>query len=385
MPHGEVRRRLAAVVLMVALVGAPLVSSAPAHGDPIGDLQQRADEVAAQISQLQAQIEADSNDWEAARFRVAQLQDQIKASEADVARAKQDEAAKRKQLSAYAVNAYVSGGEGTDLSDMLNGQADTLEQRRGYARSAVGDRQELIDQLQASQRIAKDQIDKLHDDQAAAEAEQAQAEAKRRSAQAAADRLEAVRSQVQGELAELVRQKQEAEARAAQERAYQQAQAQARAQAAQAQAAEAQARRVPAPANSSSAASPSNAAPAVDIPSNGSVASIAIAAAQSQLGVPYVWGGASPGGGFDCSGLTMWAYGRAGISLPHYTGAQERVGRVVPLSQIQPGDLVFYWNGGHVALYVGGGSVIHAPHTGDVVRYGSLYMGPPELVVRPYA
>lgn len=395
MPHGEFRRRLAAVALMVALVGAPLVSSANAHGDPIGDLQQRANEVAAQISQLQAQIEADSNDWEAARYRVAQLQDQIKDSEAKVAQAKQDESAKRKQLSAYAVNAYVSGGEGPALTDMLNSQADKLEQRQGYARSAVGDRQELIDQLQASQQIAKDQITKLHDDQAAAEAEQAQADAKRQSAQDAANRLETVRSQVQGDLAELVRKKQEAEARAAQERAYQQAQADARAQAAQAQAAQAQAqaqaqartRSVPAPSNtySPSSAPSSESAPAVNIPSNGSVASIAIAAAQSQLGVPYVWGGASPGGGFDCSGLIMWAYGRAGVSLPHYTGAQEQVGRVVPLSQIQPGDLVFYWNGGHVALYIGGGSVIHAPHTGDVVRYGSLYMDSPELVVRPYA
>ena len=79
----------------------------------------------------------------------------------------------------------------------------------------------------------------------------------------------------------------------------------------------------------------------------------------------------------------MWSYAQAGVSLPRVTYAQESAGRVVPLSQIQPGDLVFYWNAGHVAMYVGGGSVIHAPHTGDVVRYGSLYMGPPELVVRP--
>ena len=109
---------------------------------------------------------------------------------------------------------------------------------------------------------------------------------------------------------------------------------------------------------------------------------VVIAFAERQLGDRYVLGGAGPTV-WDCSGLTMWAYAQAGVSLSHLTYSQEGEGRVVPLSQIQPGDLVFYWGGGHVALYVGGGSVIHAPHTGDVVRYGSLYMGTPELVVRP--
>jgi cell wall-associated NlpC family hydrolase len=95
-----------------------------------------------------------------------------------------------------------------------------------------------------------------------------------------------------------------------------------------------------------------------------------------------VWGAAGPSA-FDCSGLVVWAYAQAGVSIGRDTYALEGQGTVVPLSQIQPGDMVFYWGGGHVALYVGGGTVIHAPHTGDVVRYASLYMGPPELVVRP--
>ncbi len=370
--------------MAVTLLGVPLISAGAAHGDPIGDLQARATEIAAQISQLQAQIEEDSNAWEAARYRVSQLEGQIADSQAAVEQAKQDEAAKRKQLSAYAINAYMAGGDGTDLSAMLDDSADKLDQRQGYARSAVGDRQSLVDELAASQKNTQDKIAALNDDKAEAQASQEQADAKRKSAQAAADRLQALQGQVQGELAEAVRQKQAAEARAQQQRAYEQAQEQARLQAQQARATE-QARPVPAPAPSASDSSSSTEQAPVSIPSNGSVASIAIAAAESQLGVPYVWGGASPGGGFDCSGLTMWAYAQAGVGLPHYTGAQEQVGRVVPLSAIQPGDLVFYWGGGHVALYIGGGSVIHAPHTGDVVRYGSLYMGTPELVVRPYA
>jgi cell wall-associated NlpC family hydrolase len=90
------------------------------------------------------------------------------------------------------------------------------------------------------------------------------------------------------------------------------------------------------------------------------------------LGVPYVWGGASPSG-FDCSGLTMYAYAQVGISLPHFTGAQWNSGAHVSRSQLAPGDLVFFYSGlSHVGLYVGGGTFIHAPHTGDVVKLSSL-------------
>src|SRR5207248_8021502 len=96
--------------------------------------------------------------------------------------------------------------------------------------------------------------------------------------------------------------------------------------------------------------------------------------AMRYLGVPYVWGGASPSG-FDCSGLVMYAYAQMGISLPHYTGAQWNVGVPVSRSDLQPGDLVFFDGLGHVGLYIGGGEFIHAPHTGDVVRIDSLSEG----------
>jgi cell wall-associated NlpC family hydrolase len=92
------------------------------------------------------------------------------------------------------------------------------------------------------------------------------------------------------------------------------------------------------------------------------------------LGVPYVWGGASPSG-FDCSGLVMYVYAQVGVSLPHYTGAQWAMGVPVAYSDLQPGDLVFFDGLGHVGLYIGGGEFIHAPHTGDVVRIDSLSEG----------
>jgi cell wall-associated NlpC family hydrolase len=93
--------------------------------------------------------------------------------------------------------------------------------------------------------------------------------------------------------------------------------------------------------------------------------------AMRYLGVPYVWGGASPSG-FDCSGFVMYVYAQMGVSLPHYTGAQWNSGVPVSRDQLQSGDLVFFNGLGHVGIYIGGGQFIHAPHTGDVVKISSL-------------
>jgi hypothetical protein len=86
-------------------------------------------------------------------------------------------------------------------------------------------------------------------------------------------------------------------------------------------------------------------------------------AALGQLGTPYRWGGASPGG-FDCSGLVVWSYSRIGVRLPHSTSSLIRLGRSVRRSAIRPGDLVFTRGGGHVGIYIGRGLVEAAPHSG---------------------
>jgi cell wall-associated NlpC family hydrolase len=96
-----------------------------------------------------------------------------------------------------------------------------------------------------------------------------------------------------------------------------------------------------------------------------------VAIAMSQIGTPYVWGGAAPGG-FDCSGLVMWAYAQVGVSLPHSSYAQYNYGVPVSYDQLEPGDLVFFDGLGHVGMYIGGGQFIEAPHTGAFVQISNL-------------
>jgi cell wall-associated NlpC family hydrolase len=92
----------------------------------------------------------------------------------------------------------------------------------------------------------------------------------------------------------------------------------------------------------------------------------------AQIGVPYVWGGASPTTGFDCSGLVMWLWARHGVALPHFAASQYHLGPFVAKSDLRIGDLVFFHKLGHVGIYIGHGYVLHAPHTGATVEIESF-------------
>jgi peptidoglycan DL-endopeptidase CwlO len=99
-------------------------------------------------------------------------------------------------------------------------------------------------------------------------------------------------------------------------------------------------------------------------------AQIAIATARAQLGKPYVWAGAGPSV-FDCSGLTSFAWRAAGVELSHNSSAQQGETTPVPVDKMKPGDLVFA--PGHVGMYIGGGKMIHAPHSGAYVEIAPLH------------
>ena len=94
--------------------------------------------------------------------------------------------------------------------------------------------------------------------------------------------------------------------------------------------------------------------------------------ALTAVGVPYRWGGASMEGGFDCSGLVLWAYAQLGIQLPHSSYALFDLGRPVAIGEMKPGDMVFFSGLGHMGLYIGGGRMVHAPHSGRLVEVVNL-------------
>jgi len=108
----------------------------------------------------------------------------------------------------------------------------------------------------------------------------------------------------------------------------------------------------------------------------------AVEAALTELGKPYRYGALGPST-FDCSGLTKFAYGAAGISLPHSAAAQYQAGRRVNRNQLQPGDLIFWRGLDHVGLYIGNGKMVHAPRTGEVVTIISIDLGGYLGAVRP--
>ena len=120
--------------------------------------------------------------------------------------------------------------------------------------------------------------------------------------------------------------------------------------------------------------------PSANVPTTNKYGSTVVAVAYSKLGCPYVWGASGPNS-FDCSGLVMWCYAQAGVSLDHYSGSQGQSGAVIPLSQAQPGDIL--WKSGHVGIYIGNGQYIHAPQTGDVVKIASN-VSRFTCAVRPY-
>ena len=221
--------------------------------------------------------------------------------------------------------------------------------RREYGSVATGNDEQLIADLSRSQQDLRLERKRLDKQVASAATQRDLISSARQQVEAASAHETELLSQVKGEIATLI-----AQAKAAQEAAVRRALDQLAHQG-----------------NGSSSVPASSvgggAIPNLPAPSNRAAAAIAFA--EAQLGKPYQYAASGPNT-YDCSGLTMRAWGAAGVSMPHYSGAQYAMFPHVPLDQLEPGDLLFWGPGGseHVAMYIGGGLQIAATHTGDYVR-----------------
>jgi len=388
---------IAALALVVALV--PLISAGRAYGDPIDDKRAEAQQLQNAIDANGAQLDALSERYNGAQYRfeqaqaaAAEAQQKLDATTAEVARL-------RTLVNERGAELYRGAGQGPTSLDVSS--ANSLISSSKYGALAAKHDTRLLDELRRAERTLRDQQTEAEQAQSDAQEEQRAIANAQAGVEAANAKQEELLSQVNGEIAQLVAEEQarkEAAALAAAQQRYVDA-----ATAATTAPAAAAATTAPAPSpgsgiptgpntktntntntsRGSSGGSGSAPAPSANVPVNGGGASAAIAYARSQLGKPYCYAGAGPAC-FDCSGLTMRAWGAAGVSMPHYSGAQYSMFPHVPLNAMQPGDLVFWGPGGseHVGLYIGGGQMIAAPHTGDVVKIQAVF-GSPVGAARP--
>jgi cell wall-associated NlpC family hydrolase len=351
---------LTLVVLPAALMATLVAATLPASADSVATARARASVLRTQLETLQARADKAVEQYDLAQGQLGQAVTTRLSLDAGLQAARQSGGAQQSVHSARVRALYMSGGMSSMYATILAAPtvSDALDRIHSVQHVMAGDQAGISAADTAARSLAA----------AEAKAQRAAAEQTRLSA-----RTQALADQVQGLLAQQKALLAQADARViALEQAQAEAAALASARAFAAQMAAAQAQ---------SAASA--AGPAVPFPTGVSAPSASIAtmlaAAQAQLGKPYVWGAIGPDT-FDCSGFTGYAFAAAGIPLPRTAAQQYLAGPHPSIGELQPGDLLFWasdlgnWQSiDHVGIYLGNGQMIVAPHSGDVVKVEAVY------------
>jgi cell wall-associated NlpC family hydrolase len=361
----------------------------------INAAQSQVSAIEATLSQEEQQSSALDNSYDTAVQDLQNAQSSLLTINASIVKTKVDVKVDRRRVTNDAIKAYIYGTPQSSYASLFSSSATMGDARTQYTQQIVGDLNQARSALQTSESHLDSQKTQEQNVAAQAAAQAAQAKTLSLANQQEAAATQATLNQVQGQLATEV-------AQAAVEEAQQEAAAAAKAataaqaqrEAAAAQAAATVAQTVGGGASGAAATAAANGAGGatggaytgtVGGTGAGTAQQMAVvAAAESELGVPYVFGGASPAEGFDCSGLVQWAWGQEGVTIPRTTEVQWPALTHVALDALEPGDLLFYYNldsddeVDHVVMYVGSGpygtdTVIQAPFTGATVSYSPIF------------
>lgn len=374
-PHRVVPRRTRTFTLVPVAVATTLAilvtSGGVASADTVSDAAAAVASAEAQLAAEQARTEQAAEAYNAGMIKLDESQRAAQTAQEKLDQASAAVKSAQDRLATFAANAYRSSGtqqwavltDGNGPQDYLD-RAGTLQSLSSSQDQALHDTQVARHQQDAAQQAADRALKQQKD-------VVAQLDAQRREVEAGVARAQQLLEQAQARQAEVVRQAQEARNR----QALAEAQARAQSLAQQAQANRASLGALSGAASRDTVRASVTAAPAQTMAApaaTGGVAAV-LATAMAQIGKPYVYGGSGPGA-FDCSGLTMFAYRAAGVSLPHYTGAQYAAGRKVSRADLRPGDLVFFGSSlYHVGIYIGNNQMVDAPNSRSVVRVETLW------------
>ena len=330
MPMPHLRRRALFLALVIGAAAAT-VFTFDAGASPLSDQQAQAASLEGQINSNAVKLDALNEQIKGAQAQLDQATATIADAEARIAAAKAQADQLQKLVQQRAVAIYQGAANGSDTG-LFTVDPSELASSQKYTAAASGQDNLLFDQLKEARSLLSSRERDAQSAKANAQKQKAALEAAESSFASTNASYTALIGQVKGSIATLVAQDQAA-------RVVQQA---------------------PKPTSGGVAFDPSKVPPASG--NHG----VAVSFAQQQLGKPYCYAGSGPSC-FDCSGLTMAAWGAAGVGLPHNSEAQAGMLPHESIGAMVAGDIAYM--PGHVGIYVGGGAVIHAPHTGDVVRY----------------
>lgn len=352
-----------------ALTSVALLSQT-ANAAPSDDGRPSLEEVEKKVDDLYRQAESATEKYNAAKEKTAKQRKQADTLLDDVAKRTQKLNDAREQLGSFAAAQYRTGAGVPDTATFLLADTpqDIFDQRQVMDRM-TGRQKEAVDDYvtQQSETMKKRQeatatLETLTESQGDLKTAKATVQKKLADAR---ELMAELTAEEKARLAAIEKKKQQEAARKAAELAERQAEQ----QKAQEEAAVAQ---QDSGTSGSSGSSGSTTTPSTDS-SYAAKAEKALAFARAQIGKPYVWGATGPGS-YDCSGLTQAAWKAAGVTVPRTTYDQVDAGTTVPVSQAQPGDLVFFYDDvTHVGIYIGNGMMIHAPKPGTYVREESIY------------